>query len=101
MSSHRVTTGQTDDQEDCAVYRLDDHRGPVFQLAGPAPEATEPTERQLAIGELMSIGMKDAAIARTLGLSVRTVRSEISLLVAALGARSRFQAGCLLARRYG
>lgn len=85
----------------CAVYQLDDHRPPVFVLTGPSPAATEPTERQLAIGELMSIGLKDAAIARTLGLSLRTVRSEISLLVAALGARSRFQAGCLLTRRYG
>ncbi len=50
---------------------------------------------------MMSTGAKDAAIARDLGLSLRTVRSEISALIAGLGAKSRFQAGCLLVRRFG
>ena len=49
----------------------------------------------------MATGAKDAAIARQLGLSLRTVRAEISALIAGLGARSRFQAGCLLVRRFG
>jgi DNA-binding NarL/FixJ family response regulator len=59
------------------------------------------SSRQRAIGELMMTGAKDAAIARQLGISLRTVRSEISALIAALGASSRFQAGCLLVRRFG
>ena len=50
---------------------------------------------------MMSTGAKDAAIARELGLSLRTVRAEISALIAGLGAKSRFQAGCLLVRRFG
>lgn len=104
MTPDQVTTGQAGRPgpgEDCAVHQLDVHREPAFRLAGPAPNAKEPTERQLAIGDLMSIGLTDAAIARALGLSLRTVRTDIRQLLAALGARSRFQAGCLLARRYG
>jgi hypothetical protein len=34
-------------------------------------------------------------------LLLRTVRSEISALIVGLGAKSRFQAGCLLVRRFG
>jgi DNA-binding NarL/FixJ family response regulator len=59
------------------------------------------TNRQILIGRLMATGAKDAAIARQLGLSLRTVRAENSALIAGLGARSRFQAGCLLVRRFG
>ena len=54
-----------------------------------------------AIGRMLSTGTKDAAIARELGLSLRTVRAEVSALVVGLGAKSRFQAGCLLVRRFG
>jgi DNA-binding NarL/FixJ family response regulator len=79
----------------CEVYELQARRT-------PAPSGVkELTSRQQAIGELLAAGAKDAAIARCLGISVRTVRAEISNLIAALGARSRFQAGCLLVRRYG
>ena len=59
------------------------------------------TERQFRIGRLMATGAKDEAIARQLGLSARTVRAEITALVTGLGAKSRFQAGCLLVRRFG
>ncbi|MEU4194646.1 LuxR C-terminal-related transcriptional regulator [Kribbella sp. NPDC026611] len=61
----------------------------------------ELTVRQVEIGRMLSTGSKDAAIARELGLSLRTVRAEISALIAGLGAKSRFQAGCLLVRRFG
>ncbi|WP_083750826.1 response regulator transcription factor [Kribbella sp. CA-253562] len=78
----------------CEVYELGSRR--------QAPSAAkELTTRQVTIGRLMATGAKDAAIARQLGLSLRTVRSEISALIAGLGARSRFQAGCLLVRRFG
>jgi DNA-binding NarL/FixJ family response regulator len=78
----------------CEVYELGARRR--------TPAAVkELTSRQVAIGRMLSTGAKDAAIARELGLSVRTVRSEISSLIAGLGARSRFQAGCLLVRRFG
>jgi len=78
----------------CEVYELGSRR------QTPAV-ANELTGRQVTIGRLMATGAKDAAIARQLGLSLRTVRSEISALIAGLGARSRFQAGCLLVRRFG
>lgn len=78
----------------CEVYELGSRRrSPVV--------ATELTSRQVAIGRMMSTGAKDAAIARELGLSLRTVRAEISALILGLGAKSRFQAGCLLVRRFG
>ncbi|TCC46703.1 response regulator transcription factor [Kribbella capetownensis] len=78
----------------CEVYELGSRRR--------TPAAVkELTSRQVAIGRMMSTGAKDAAIARELGLSLRTVRAEISALIAGLGARSRFQAGCLLVRRFG
>jgi DNA-binding NarL/FixJ family response regulator len=76
--------------EVCQVYELGVVRRP------PAL-----TSRQLAIGELMATGDKDAAIARQLGISLRTVRTEIGALIAGLGATSRFQAGCLLVRHLG
>jgi DNA-binding NarL/FixJ family response regulator len=78
----------------CEVYDLGSRR------RTPAM-AKELTSRQVVIGRLMSTGAKDAAIARELGLSLRTVRAEISALIAGLGAKSRFQAGCLLVRRFG
>ncbi|GAA1548194.1 response regulator transcription factor [Kribbella lupini] len=78
----------------CEVYELGSRR------ATPAV-VKDLTTRQVMIGRLMATGAKDAAIARQLGLSLRTVRSEISALIAGLGARSRFQAGCLLVRRFG
>lgn len=78
----------------CEVYELGSHRR--------TPAAVqELTSRQVAIGRMMSTGAKDAAIARDLGLSLRTVRAEISALIKGLGAKSRFQAGCLLVRRFG
>ena len=76
----------------CEVYELDSRRRvPVKEL----------TSRQVTIGRMMADGAKDAAIAHALGLSLRTIRSEISALIAGLGAKSRFQAGCLLVRRFG
>jgi DNA-binding NarL/FixJ family response regulator len=78
----------------CEVYELGSRRR-------ASAAAKELTNRQILIGRLMATGAKDAAIARQLGLSLRTVRAEISALIAGLGARSRFQAGCLLVRRFG
>jgi DNA-binding NarL/FixJ family response regulator len=78
----------------CEVYELGSRRRTPVAVG-------ELTSRQVAIGRMMSTGAKDAAIARDLGLSLRTVRSEISALIAGLGAKSRFQAGCLLVRRFG
>jgi DNA-binding CsgD family transcriptional regulator len=49
--------------------------------------------------QLLAAGLKDEAIARQVGISMRTARRRISSLVATLGVGSRFQAGVEAARR--
>ena len=51
------------------------------------------SDRQWDIFELMLAGRTDEAIARTLGVSVRTVRGDVGAAEATLGVRSRFAAG--------
>ncbi|MEV4472295.1 helix-turn-helix domain-containing protein [Nonomuraea sp. NPDC049504] len=48
---------------------------------------------------LLAAGLKDEAVARQLGVSLRTVHRRVSELMELLGARTRFQAGLLAARR--
>ncbi|MGW0808745.1 helix-turn-helix transcriptional regulator [Nonomuraea sp. NPDC002799] len=48
---------------------------------------------------LLAAGLKDEAVARQLGVSLRTVHRRVSELMERLGARTRFQAGLLAARR--
>lgn len=47
---------------------------------------------------MLATGMKDEAIARDLGISVRTLGRRIGRLLDALGARTRFQAGLQASR---
>lgn len=49
--------------------------------------------------KLLAEGLKDEAVAKRLGVSVRTVRRTIGDLQRRLGAESRFQTGILAARR--
>ncbi len=56
------------------------------------------TERTFILRQLRS-GAKDEQIARTMGLSLRTVRRRISDLMIELGADTRFQAGAEAVRR--
>ena len=65
---------------------------PIEGTAGP--EGAD--DRLLA---LLTAGLKDEAIARQLGVSLRTVHRRTSELSASLGARTRFQAGVLAERR--
>lgn len=53
-------------------------------------------ELQHSIVHLLLQGMKDEVIARRLGISVRTCRRHISVIMDQLGATSRFQAGALI-----
>jgi len=86
----------------CELYEgIWDYSAPVGPGGAEVPLIRDLTDRQERIGRLLATGAKDEAIARRLGVSLRTVRSEISRLTEALGARSRFQAGVQLARRYG
>jgi DNA-binding CsgD family transcriptional regulator len=48
---------------------------------------------QASIIRLMALGMKDAVVARRLGMATRTCRRYISSIMDELGAVSRFQAG--------
>lgn len=66
---------------------------PVSELSGPRSN-----ERTFLLRQLQA-GAKDEQIARTMGLSLRTVRRRISELMIELGADTRFQAGAEAARR--
>lgn len=63
----------------------------------PAEEETgqfrQFTPRQRQVVALLAVDTRDEAIAETLGVSVRTVRSDVAELMEALGVRSRFAAG--------
>ncbi|WP_433345620.1 LuxR C-terminal-related transcriptional regulator [Microtetraspora malaysiensis] len=56
------------------------------------------TEQQRAVLRLLATGAKDDAIARSLGVSTRTVTRLVGELTAMLGSGSRFQAGVRAAR---
>ncbi|WBB64315.1 helix-turn-helix transcriptional regulator [Streptomyces sp. WMMC500] len=102
-------------QEDNAVAIEVRHRGVVWyiaatfdrfwQLATPWGEDVENRDTpegitgvQLKIARLLVEGHLDEAIARRLGMNVRTCRSHIARLSTALGSDSRVQLGYLLAR---
>jgi sugar-specific transcriptional regulator TrmB/DNA-binding CsgD family transcriptional regulator len=59
------------------------------------PEYGELSGQEREIIRLLSAGNTDAAVARKLGISVRTTRRVIAELADRLGARSRFQVGVL------
>ena len=56
-----------------------------------------PTDEERAVASLLVTGMTDEMAARRLGLSRRTFRRRLKALMDTLGARSRFQAGFMLA----
>lgn len=51
--------------------------------------------------ELLGMGLKDEAIARFLGISLRTVRRRVAALMSVHGVDTRFQLGAALAQRSG
>jgi DNA-binding CsgD family transcriptional regulator len=71
-----------------------------WEKAVPVAEVTagRTSERSFLLRQLQG-GAKDEQIARTMGLSLRTVRRRISELMIELGADTRFQAGAEAARR--
>ncbi|AEH08041.1 MULTISPECIES: LuxR C-terminal-related transcriptional regulator [Protofrankia] len=60
---------------------------------------TSPNDSERLLLRLLSLGAKDEAAARHLGVSVRTVRRMIADLMRRMDARSRFQAGILAAKK--
>jgi DNA-binding CsgD family transcriptional regulator len=76
------------------LFELYWERGvPLHEMSG-----ANRTERTFILRQLRS-GAKDEQIARTMGLSLRTVRRRISDLMIELGADTRFQAGAEAVRR--
>ncbi|HCU95486.1 MAG TPA: LuxR family transcriptional regulator [Actinobacteria bacterium] len=70
-------------------------------LAGTHPPAgpADLTASERALLRLLAGGLTDDAAARRLGVSARTVRRQVAVLMAKLGAASRFQAGRKAAER--
>lgn len=64
-----------------------------------APAEDPLAEDDRALLTLLVSGLKDEAIARQLGWSIRTMRRRISRLHELLGAANRFQAGVIAARK--
>lgn len=81
----------------------------AFELATPmAPTLARVTggsgepplaERDRRVLALLATGATDQQIARSLGVSTRTVERRVALLMRALGAATRFQAGVQATRR--
>jgi len=65
--------------------------------AGGSADGLSGIDRTLL--QLLALGGTDEAVARSMGVSVRTVRRHVSLLLDKLEATSRFQAGVQAARR--
>ncbi|MEU5427076.1 LuxR C-terminal-related transcriptional regulator [Streptomyces olivoreticuli] len=61
----------------------------------PQPEIADALKETIV--RLLTTGLTDEAVARRLGMSVRTCRRHVAELMAVLNAESRFQAGYLLA----
>ena len=63
----------------------------------PEPARTPTlTSRQQQVVALLLSDLADEAVAASLGVSVRTVRSDVAAILAALGVKSRFAAGARL-----
>lgn len=62
-------------------------------------EQWEPSELELEVIRLLGTGSKDEAIARRVGMSLRSVRRVISQISAELGSKSRFELGLICGSR--
>jgi DNA-binding CsgD family transcriptional regulator len=71
----------------------------VIATCVPPEEVTGPsafTARQLQVVALLMSDLADDAIAASLGVSVRTIRSDVAAIMKAVGVKSRFAAGARL-----
>jgi hypothetical protein len=71
----------------------------TFERALPIPSNDEVSVGEDALLRLLAAGLKDEAIGRYLGCSLRTVRRRIAALMATHGAETRFQLGAAVAAR--
>ncbi|AGZ43907.1 helix-turn-helix transcriptional regulator [Actinoplanes friuliensis] len=70
-----------------------------WEVAAPLTSTDELCARERELLALLSSGYTDESAAARLGVSVRTVRRMMSVIMGRLGARSRFQAGLRAADR--
>lgn len=73
--------------------------GTVGKDSIPSPAYPAPDARVAQMLRLMSLGLKDDAIARVLGVSRRTIQQWVSDVGTMLGARTRFQIALRAQRR--
>ncbi|NHA68987.1 DUF6879 family protein [Phycicoccus flavus] len=66
----------------------------------PAPTVENDGSSDPRLVELLELGLKDEAIARHLGVSLRTVRRRVARLMSVNGVDTRFQLGWVLAGRH-
>lgn len=69
-----------------------------WRQALPAPTGGRGGSEDPKLIEMLELGLKDEAIARYLGISLRTVRRRVAHLMAVHGVETRFQLGWALAR---
>lgn len=65
----------------------------------PRPTASKPTAGELELLKLLASGMTDEAAGKRLGVSLRTIRRQMSALMERLHASSRFEAGLKAAQQ--
>ncbi len=106
-----VGTAATGRPAGVAVLRLPSAVTAVVELFGrvwveatplgepPDPDHAAPGQRERELLALLVAGSTDESAAYRLGVSVRTVRRMVSVLMERLGARSRFEAGARAAER--
>ena len=71
----------------------------AWQRGLPVPHTTFDDEGNDRLLTMLASGLKDEAIARYLGVSLRTVRRRVAMLMEDLGAHTRFQLGSAAERR--
>ena len=71
----------------------------AWKHAVPVPAVGREGADDAKLVELLELGLKDEAIARYLGVSLRTVRRRVAHLMTVNGVDTRFQLGWALARR--
>lgn len=70
----------------------------LWRRAEPVPDG-DAEARDVRLLELLALGFKDEAIARQLGVGLRTVRRRVAALMDEHGVDTRFQLGLALGRR--
>lgn len=81
------------------VFGLKEYFDLAWRHSTPVPSEVDADSLDQRIVELLGDGLKDEAIARQTGASLRTVRRRIAAMMADSGVQTRFQLGAILGRR--